>query len=93
MHLGRPEEAIPLNEKAVQLGPFDVGVPGAHQVLGLCHLLLEHVETAIELFRKSLAGNIRLYYTHMSLAAALALKGDPVAARVAMIMNAAHPTT
>jgi adenylate cyclase len=84
MHLGRPEEAIPLIEKAVQLSPYDAGVPGAYQVLGLCQLLLEHVETAIELFRKSLAGNIRLYYTHMSLAAALALKGDILEARVAL---------
>jgi tetratricopeptide (TPR) repeat protein len=84
MHLGRPEEAIPLIEKAVQLSPYDAGVPGAYQVLGLCQLLLEHVETAIELFRKSLAGNIRLYYTHMSLAAALALKSDLLEARVAL---------
>jgi adenylate cyclase len=84
MHLGRPEEAIPIIEKGIRLSPYDAGTPGTYQVLGLCHLLLEHVETAIELFRKSLAGNIRLYYTHMSLAAALALKGDLVEARVAL---------
>jgi TolB-like protein/class 3 adenylate cyclase/Tfp pilus assembly protein PilF len=84
MHLGRPEEAIPLIEKGVRLSPYDAGVPGVYQVLGLCHLLLGHVETAIELFRKSLAGNTRLYYTHMSLAAALGLQGDLVEARVAL---------
>jgi adenylate cyclase len=84
MHLGRPEEAIPLIEKGVRLSPYDAGVPGAYQVLGLCHLLLGHVETAIELFRKSLAGNTRLYYTHVNLAAALGLKGDLVEARVAL---------
>jgi adenylate cyclase len=39
---------------------------------------------AIELFRKSLAGNARLYYTHMSLAAALGLRGSLVEARVAL---------
>src|ERR1700741_1533868 len=37
MHLGRPEEAIPLIENAVRLSPYDAGVPGAYQVLGLCH--------------------------------------------------------
>jgi hypothetical protein len=42
------------------------------------------VETAIELFRKSLAGNTRLYYTHVNLAAALGLKGDLMEARVAL---------
>jgi tetratricopeptide (TPR) repeat protein len=84
MHLGRPEEAIPIIEKGIRLSPYDAGTPGTYQVLGLCHLLLEHVETAVELFRNSLAGNIRLYYTHMSLAAALALKGDLVEARVAL---------
>ena len=69
MHLGRPEEAIPIIDKGIRLSPYDAGTPGTYQVLGLCHLLLGHVETAIELFRKSLAGNTRLYYTHMSLAA------------------------
>jgi adenylate cyclase len=84
MHLGRPEEAIPLIEKGIRLSPYDAGVPGGYQVLGLCHLLLGHVETAIGLFRKSVAGNPRLYYTHMTLAAALGLKGDLVEARVAL---------
>jgi Amidohydrolase/Tetratricopeptide repeat len=84
MHLGRPEEAIPIIEKGIRLSPYDAGTPGTYQVLGLCHLLLGHVETAIELFRKSLAGNTRLYYTHMSLAAALGLKDDLVEARLAL---------
>jgi adenylate cyclase len=84
MHLGRPEEAIPIIDKGIRLSPYDAGTPGAYQVLGLCHLLLGHVETAIELFRKSLAGNARLYYTHMSLAAALGLRGSLVEARVAL---------
>jgi TolB-like protein/class 3 adenylate cyclase/Tfp pilus assembly protein PilF len=84
MHLGRPEEAIPIIEKGIRLSPYDAGTPGVYQVLGLCHLLLGHVETAIDLFQKSLAGNNRLYYTHMSLAAALGLKDDLVEARVAL---------
>jgi Tfp pilus assembly protein PilF len=82
MHLGRPKEAIPIIDKGIRLSPYDAGTPGAYQVLGLCQLLLGHVETAIELFRKSLAGNSRLYYARMSLAAALGVKGDFVEARV-----------
>src|SRR6516225_7017350 len=73
-----------MREKGIRLSPYDAGTPGVYQVLGLCHLLLGHVETAIDLFRKSLAGNTRLYYTHMSLAAALGLKGDLVGARAAL---------
>ena len=73
-----------MREKGIRLSPYDAGTPGVYQVLGLCHLLLGHVETAIDLFRKSLAGNTRLYYTHMSLAAALGLKGDLVEAKVAL---------
>jgi adenylate cyclase len=84
MHLGRPEEAIPIIEKGIRLSPYDAGTPGIYQVLGLCHMLLGHVEPAIELFRKSLSGNTRLYYTHMSLAAAFGLKGNLVEARVAL---------
>jgi len=84
MHLGRPEEVIPIIEKGIRLSPYDAGTPGTYQVLGLCHLLLEDVKTAIDLFRKSLAGNARLFHTHMSLAAALGLKGDLVEARVAV---------
>ena len=48
-------------------------------------MLLGHLEGAIELLRKSLAGNVRLHHTHMSLAAALGLKGDVVEARAALV--------
>jgi adenylate cyclase len=76
MHLGEPEAAIPIIEKGIRLSPFDAGVPGAFQVLGLCHLLLGNLDLSIHLFTKARTGNPRLYYTHLNLAAALALKGD-----------------
>ena len=39
MHIGRPEEAIPIIEKGIPLSPYDAGTPGIYQVLGLCHML------------------------------------------------------
>jgi tetratricopeptide (TPR) repeat protein len=84
MHLGDPEAAIPIIEKGIRLSPYDAGIPGAYQVLGLCHLLLGHMEQAIDFSRKSRAGNPRLYYTHSTLAAAFALNGDLDEARSAL---------
>jgi len=52
MHLGRPEEAIPIIERGIHLSPYDAGAPGAYQVLGVCHLLLGHIEESIELLRR-----------------------------------------
>jgi adenylate cyclase len=40
MHLGRPEEAIPIIEKGIQLSPYDAGTTGTYKLLGLCHLIL-----------------------------------------------------
>jgi len=84
MHLGLPEEAIPMIEKGIRLSPYDAGVPGAHQVLGTCHLLLGDLEHAVYFSKKSLGGNPRLYYTHTLLAAALALEGDLNGARTSL---------
>lgn len=67
---------MPLIEKGIRLSPQDAGIPGAYQVLGLCHLLLGNLEVAIRFSKRSRAGNPRLYYTHTNLAAALALEGD-----------------
>jgi Flp pilus assembly protein TadD len=59
-------------------------VPIAYTILSQGHLLLGHVEKAIELARKACASNPRLYFTHMLLAAALALKGELREARAAL---------
>jgi adenylate cyclase len=87
--LGQPDAAIPEIEKSIRLGPHDTASPTAYSVLSQAHLLLGHVEPAIELARKACATNPRLYFTHMLLAAALGLKGerDEAAAALAEGVN------
>jgi len=52
--------------------------------MGQAHLLMGHVEQAIEFTRKARASNPRLYFTHTLLAAALGLKGELDEARAAL---------
>ena len=82
--LGQPEAAIPELEKGIRLGPYDTASPSAYSMLSLAHLLLGHVEQAIEFARQARARNPRLYFTHMLLAAALGFKGDLEDARAAL---------
>jgi adenylate cyclase len=82
--LGQPDAAIPEIEKSIRLGPHDTGSPTAYSTLSQAHLLLGHVEPAIELARKACASNPRLYFTHMLLAAALGLKGERNEAEAAL---------
>jgi len=82
--LGQPEAAIPKIEKSIRLSPHDPTSPTAYSILSQAHLLLGHAEPAIELARKACAGNPRLYFTHILLAAALGLKGDVEEARGAL---------
>jgi adenylate cyclase len=74
--LGQPEAAIPQIEKCLRLDPRGGIVPITLAHLGLCKLLLGHIEDAIICLRKARAGNDRLYYVHMFLAAALGLRGE-----------------
>jgi len=84
MFLGQPEAGIPYVEKALRLNPFDPNTAGFYWLLGMCHLLLHHVDQAIDLLRKARAGNPRLFYAHLSLAGALGLRGDLDEARAAL---------
>jgi adenylate cyclase len=74
--LGQPEAAIPHIEKSLRLAPYDRITPVNHYYLGLCNMMLGHTEEAIAFLRKARAGNPRLYYIHMMLAAALGLNGE-----------------
>jgi adenylate cyclase len=74
--LGQPEAAIPHIEKSLRLGPHDRCTPLNYYYMGLCHVVLGHTEEAIVWLRKARAGNPRLYYVHMILAAALGLRGE-----------------
>jgi len=74
--LGLPEAAIPLIEKSIRLAPYHPLAPLSYNFLGTCHLLLNNIEEAVICFKKSRAGNPRLFFTHLGLAAAFGLKGE-----------------
>jgi TolB-like protein/class 3 adenylate cyclase/tetratricopeptide (TPR) repeat protein len=81
MLLGRPEAAIPYTEKAIRLNPHDPNVAVFYFQLGQCHLLLGHVEEAIESLGKARAANPRLWYVHQWLAGAFGLSNNLEQAR------------
>jgi adenylate cyclase len=76
MYLGQPEAGIPHIEKAMRLNPAYPSIARYYWGLGACHLLLGHVDQAIEFLRKAHAANRRLYSPVLWLAGALGLKGD-----------------
>ena len=82
--LCQPEAAIPQIETALRLSPYDAGICHAHYSLGRCHLLLGHVDEAVDLLRKARAANPRIYVFHLHLTAALGLKGDLEEAKAAL---------
>jgi adenylate cyclase len=84
MYLGQPEAGIPNIERAKRLNPSHPGIADYYWGLGACHLLLGHVDEAIELLRKARAVNPRPYFVNEWLAAALGLKGDLDEARAAL---------
>jgi adenylate cyclase len=84
MFLGQPEVCIPLIERAIRLNPRDPFVGVRYMTLALCHLLLDHVDQAIDLLRKAQAVSPRLWHAHFILAAALGLKGELKEARAAL---------
>jgi adenylate cyclase len=83
-YLGQPEAAIPYFQKAIRLNPHDRNIGQMYHGLGACHLLLGHVEEAIELLRKACAENPRAPYMRLFLAGALGLRGDLEEARMAL---------
>ena len=76
IQMGKPEEAIPYIEKSIRLSPHDQGIGYNYGALGSCHLLLGHLDQAIEFLRKAGATRPRDSGIHRGLAAALALQGD-----------------
>jgi adenylate cyclase len=84
MFLGQPEAGIPNIEKAIRLNPHDPNIAATYWGLGACHLLLGHVDEAIDLLRKARAENPRFFYIHIWLAGALGLRGDLDEARAVL---------
>src|SRR6516164_1547467 len=83
MYLGQPEAGIPYIEKALLLSPRDSDLASVYRALGVCHLLLCHVDQAVELLSRARAENPRFWYIHYWLAAALGLRGELDEARAA----------
>jgi len=83
-YLGRPQEGIPYIENAIRLNPHDPNIAVFYRLLGECHLLLDHVDQAIDLMRKARAANPQLWFIHLYLAGALGLRGDLDEARAAL---------
>jgi adenylate cyclase len=81
---GQPEAAIPYVEKAIRLSPHEPNLGVLLAVLGACHLLLGHVDQAIDLLRRGRAASPRYWYIHIWLAGALGLGGNLDEARVAL---------
>jgi adenylate cyclase len=81
---GEPQAAIPHLEKAIRLNPRGPNLWSIQWPLGQCHLLLGHVDEAIDLFRKACAASPRAYFVYLNLAGALGLRGDLDEARTAL---------
>jgi tetratricopeptide (TPR) repeat protein len=81
---GEPGAAIPHLEKAIRLNPRGPNLWSIQWPLGQCHLLLEHVDAAIDLFKKACAASPQAYYLHLNLSGALGLRGDLGEARASL---------
>jgi TolB-like protein/class 3 adenylate cyclase/Tfp pilus assembly protein PilF len=79
--MGQPETAIPHLEKALRLSPREASVPVTYAFLGWVHIFLDHMDEAMDFFRKARAENPRLWYRHLWYAGAMGLRGDTDGAR------------
>jgi adenylate cyclase len=81
---GEPLAAIPHLEKAIRLNPRGPNLWGIQWPLGQCHLLLGHVDEAIDLLRRACAASPHAYFVHLNLCGALGFRGDVDGARAAL---------
>jgi adenylate cyclase len=73
---GSIEETIPLEEKAIRLGPRDPFVFSRYLAIGQVHLLQSRLEEAIVWLEKARASNPASPWPHIWLASAYGLKDD-----------------
>ena len=78
---GRPEEAIPLFQKAIRLNPFPPGVFFAS--LSMAYRMAGRFDEAVEQAKKAVEGEPRNQFTHLSLTFACILAGREEEARAA----------
>jgi adenylate cyclase len=84
MFLGRPEAGIPFMEKALRLDPRNRNINFYFWALGYAHLLLDHKNEAVDLLIKARNSNPGIFYNHLCVASALALRGDVDEAKTAL---------
>ena len=81
LYLGQPETALPNIEKALHLNPRYQNLFYYYYWLAYCHILMAHMDEAIEFSRKTMAAYERGHLGLVLLAAGLGLKGDVDEAR------------
>ena len=86
MLLGAPAKAIPLLEQAMRVSPHDPVLALWQYRLGLAHLLLGHMNVAIQWYEKAMSSSSYPFKAsaYAELGAALSLEGDMPAARAAL---------
>jgi len=82
--LGQPEAALPYFQKAIRLDPQSNFVYSNYAGLGGCHLLLGHVDEAVDALKRAHAANPRMWYVTLFLAAALGLRENTDEAKAAL---------
>jgi TolB-like protein/class 3 adenylate cyclase/cytochrome c-type biogenesis protein CcmH/NrfG len=70
---GQPEAAIPYLEKRLRLNPRE-GAGLGLQLLGAAYLFIGQVDRAVDLHRKAISENPKIFWFHLWLAGALGLK-------------------
>jgi len=90
--LGRPNEALPVVEKALQLSPNDKAIGVFLWVKGRAYFTLGRYPEAIQPLASSVSVRPNLWYVHAWLVAALALTDRDVEARQALsLFKQVHP--
>jgi TolB-like protein/class 3 adenylate cyclase len=83
-YMGRPDEALAPIVRAFRLSPRDFNLSNWLSILGVAHLQLDNVNTAIEAFSKGIAANAKLAQNHFLLAATYEIVGKHEEARAAL---------
>jgi tetratricopeptide (TPR) repeat protein len=76
MYLGDPRAAIPDFAQAIRLSPRDPDMVRFYWAMGTAHLLLGQADAAIVWLERARAADPRLWFPHLYLAGAFALRGD-----------------
>jgi TolB-like protein/class 3 adenylate cyclase/tetratricopeptide (TPR) repeat protein len=84
LFLGEPEEARVQGEQSLRLSPRDPNIFWRYEMLGVCQLISNHVDEAIDLIMKARIANPRIWLFSFELAAALGRKGDLDGAKTAL---------